>query len=423
MLKLRSVKTKVIGSILGIIIFFGAFASVATYFISKNIMSEVTKDDALVATTIQAHETKQVFNHSQDLVKTIATQHNVVGMLEDPTGDDLDHVINHGLLYDFNIADMYSAIYLMDKDGLTVASTDERFIGKNYSFRDYFKEAVSGESFTDVAVGVTSGKLGYYFSHPILSSDGQIIGVAVAKLKPEAIHETISDQVLDNRKIMLVDSYGVVIFSNDEKKLFCSLGQLPESVLSEITENKRYANEEIRALDYSEVLDELDSLDGSKTFEVSDKIDNEEELLSVARIGDLDFYIVGEMDLEIVESFATKSAHTITAFVVFAAIFAGVIISLLITRLSRPLSDLTQAAEDISAGNLKTRVEIRSEDEIGKLAEAFNEMINQLVSSREHVEEQVKERTEELEKLNQSMVGRELKMVELKKEIKKKNEN
>lgn len=116
-----------------------------------------------------------------------------------------------------------------------------------------------------------------------------------------------------------------------------------------------------------------------------------------------------------------------------------------------PLMAIFQGVEKVKKGNLEVEVPIGSKTEIGELAATFNEMIKELKNSRESLEEaktvleikvqartkelrelaesldeKVKERTkdlqekiEELERFQRLTVGRELRMIELKEEIKK----
>ena len=66
--------------------------------------------------------------------------------------------------------------------------------------------------------------------------------------------------------------------------------------------------------------------------------------------------------------------------------FAGVLVLLLVVgvstfvsyRISRPMVKIAESAEKIRAGNFDTRIEIHSKDEIGKVAYAVNEMVDQL---------------------------------------------
>ncbi len=99
---------------------------------------------------------------------------------------------------------------------------------------------------------------------------------------------------------------------------------------------------------------------------------------------------------------------------------------------------LKHATMEVQKGNLDTVTEARSKDELGNLSTAFNAMIQEIKGSRKkleeysrELEEKVGERTKELEeskskledkiteleKFSKMSVGRELKMVELKKRI------
>ena len=78
-------------------------------------------------------------------------------------------------------------------------------------------------------------------------------------------------------------------------------------------------------------------------------------------------------------------------------------IAFVVTRLIRPLKDLTVVADRIAAGHLNETIDINSEDEIGKLASAFNKMTQVIVRNlRSEVEksdrliESVKEAIQQL---------------------------
>lgn len=59
----------------------------------------------------------------------------------------------------------------MDLNGSTVASSNrndpDSFVGENFSFRPYWKQAIGGTPATYMALGVTSGKRGVFYSHPV----------------------------------------------------------------------------------------------------------------------------------------------------------------------------------------------------------------------------------------------------------------
>jgi HAMP domain-containing protein/putative methionine-R-sulfoxide reductase with GAF domain len=75
------------------------------------------------------------------------------------------------------------------------------------------------------------------------------------------------------------------------------------------------------------------------------------------------------------------------------AVLAGVFVSHLLTQ---PVEHLRAGAEIIGAGNLEYRIQVDSQDEIGSLAQAFNNMAERLRGVVGGLERRVAERTEEL---------------------------
>jgi GAF domain-containing protein len=64
--------------------------------------------------------------------------------------------------------------------------------------------------------------------------------------------------------------------------------------------------------------------------------------------------------------------------------------------LARPVEHLRAGVEIIGAGNLEYRIQVDSQDEIGSLAQAFNDMAEQLRGVVGNLEQRVAERTREL---------------------------
>lgn len=85
-------------------------------------------------------------------------------------------------------------IYVMDANGICLAASNWRapdsFVGKNYGFRPYFKQALAGQTGRYIAKGVTSFKVGYYLARPV-TVGGKIRGVAVAKISFDALQSRL----------------------------------------------------------------------------------------------------------------------------------------------------------------------------------------------------------------------------------------
>ena len=67
-------------------------------------------------------------------------------------------------------------------------------------------------------------------------------------------------------------------------------------------------------------------------------------------------------------------------------ILLGVLLSYWVTaRVTRPVALLAQGAQQVAAGDWSARVDVRSRDEIGELARAFNAMTEQLLEQRDRL--------------------------------------
>ena len=88
-------------------------------------------------------------------------------------------------------------------------------------------------------------------------------------------------------------------------------------------------------------------------------------------------------------SFADRSAEAWKRYLVFSVITALVpnlvLVALVIRIISRPLRRLTEAAVDVAGGAYGTRVELKSNDEVGLLAASFNEMSRKMAEDIERL--------------------------------------
>ncbi|HZT29100.1 MAG TPA: ATP-binding protein [Bryobacteraceae bacterium] len=94
--------------------------------------------------------------------------------------------------------------------------------------------------------------------------------------------------------------------------------------------------------------------------------------------------LVGSSRREQVEM--ERFLRTIGFLVAGGGILLGVVISWWATaRVTRPVRALAAGAREVAGGNWSARVDVRSGDEIGALAEAFNQMTRQLAEQRDRL--------------------------------------
>lgn len=96
--------------------------------------------------------------------------------------------------------------------------------------------------------------------------------------------------------------------------------------------------------------------------------------------------IVGRRAFEqtiVEQNFVNRSLQTIAFAAVGAALVALLLGIFLARTLSKPLRELTLATRAVAEGNLEQSVPVRSKDELGQLAESFNQMNADLARSRD----------------------------------------
>lgn len=100
-------------------------------------------------------------------------------------------------------------------------------------------------------------------------------------------------------------------------------------------------------------------------------------------------------------------AQTIEFVFVGVSLALGVLLSIFIARsITRPVVTLQQAAHNIAEGDLTTRVEVKTRDEVADLASSFNLMVDNIRASNETIVRQknvLEEKNEELNTLAEDL--------------------
>lgn len=140
-------------------------------------------------------------------------------------------------------------IYLMRRDGITLAAsnwnTGASFVGKNFAFRQYFKQAMQGQLGRYYALGTTSKKRGYYFAHAVSDAAGEPLGVMVVKVDINTQEEQWKQESAD---FIVTDRDGVVFMSSEPAWRLHSLQPLSEATQTALYQNQRYDQQVIEAL-------------------------------------------------------------------------------------------------------------------------------------------------------------------------------
>jgi len=118
----------------------------------------------------------------------------------------------------------------------------------------------------------------------------------------------------------------------------------------------------------------------------------------VEYIPELDLYIASSIYVD--ELFEKSNSikvmiviYSLIAFIVFVFI-----IGILLKRMLKPVTKLTEITKKVAEGNYDEKIEIKGDDEIAELTKNFNIMLQKIKDSIKNLDKNVKERTKELEK-------------------------
>ncbi len=275
---------------------------------------------------------------------------------------------------------VFAEAFVTNKYGANVSQT-----AKTSDYRqddeDWWQMAMEkGLHVSDVQYDKSAGVYSTDIGIRIDDKDGNFIGAMKIVLNIEEVINILTSVALTekyhSRYFKLLNKDGKLIHVTKEKRDFEFLRDV--------------SNE-----DYAEKIKE------DEGYFINIESGEEEELFAFARSGGFkDFKGLGWIlivEHEIKEIFApVERLKNILKVISFAVTLFAILVGILISHsISKPIRKLIQATVKIGKGNIDTKVDIKSRDEIGALASSFNKMT-----------EDLKNTTTSIERLNKEIVER-----------------
>lgn len=291
----------------------------------------------------------------------------------------------------------YDVVYVIDRAGRCLAATDPTFIGQNYAFREYFQQSLQGHPYvSSILIGTTSGRPGIYFSNPVRSLGGTIVGVAVLKIKGQDIWAIVNAlQTGSLSDAFLIDEHGVIISHSDKSLLYHSLARLPPEKLKQIESDRQYGLNQIKSLEIPELARVM--VRAKQPGHTSYYLPSEQmrQMIGFAPL-DEEPWVLG-----VNKSIAQFSAplnrlmwqNSLSLLAVGA--IAAIVALFLARSIAKPLRVLTKAAKALVQEedfDTKKLIEAGSAtDDIGQLVRVFLEMSQEVKAREQKLKQQVKE--------------------------------
>lgn len=144
------------------------------------------------------------------------------------------------------------AIYVMDRDGLTLGASNWDqplgFVGKNFSYRPYFRAALHGQAGRFYGIGTSTSEAGYFIAQPVYrdgSARGAVAGVVAVKISLAEFERTWRSSA---DPIVLADRSGVIFLSNRPDWIYRSLRKLDAATVQELARTQQYLGRPIAPL-------------------------------------------------------------------------------------------------------------------------------------------------------------------------------
>ena len=145
-----------------------------------------------------------------------------------------------------------AAAYVIDHDGMTLAASNWRepqtFVGNNYAFRPYARDALAGGVGRFYGIGATTSQPGYFLAHPVsdpATPHGRPLGAVVLKISLDGFERTWA---ANDEPAALVDAAGVAFLSSQPAWKYRSLLPLSEAAHRRIAETQQYVGQRIEPL-------------------------------------------------------------------------------------------------------------------------------------------------------------------------------
>jgi methyl-accepting chemotaxis protein len=249
-----------------------------------------------------------------------------------------------------------SPIVVTGGNGTQIARSDNAML-TNVSDRNFFKLAMKGqeEVVSEVLVSKDNGHLISVLAAPVKGSNGNVTGVIQGTIELSILNEFVKGLSKDNITVYILDREG--------------------KLLAHPTKNLQKPEERIDLTNFDFVKRGLSGGSGAEEL----TMDNKKMLVSYMENQKSGWLICTEIPYSDAIAQSVKEAMYISFIGIFLILITGGIAFVLAGIAIKPISALVSAAKSIAEGNLAIKkIELKSKDELGLLAEAFNSMVSNL---------------------------------------------
>lgn len=364
----KSLKGKIILPLVGSLII--AFVVLITIIstlnsrsVEKNTIEQSNATMESTALTIESY-----FTQYKNGMELLATNDNLLAASQasiDSKKLQVDQIYNILLPYT-TIYDGVLSTYIGLEDGSTIIAPDNK-VPENYDPRErpWYKDAVKakGAVWSEPYVDAFTGEKVITISKPIYNGKNELLGVVSTDLSLAYLIETINamDPGYKGNVILISSSGNAIVHKKLQDK--------------NVFEEPSYS-----------FLSNM-----SKDDQSSHSKDLGKQLLVYQQVEGLNWIVGALYDQKNIQALATTTTKVLVTTAIVVLIFMVGIILFILSRIIAPIYKLEQSANQIATGDLTIDIHTTKEDEIGRLTNAFGEMIDKTGGTLKNVQTSVQQ--------------------------------
>lgn len=367
-----SVRWKIISIVLLIIILgLGTLASSTYVTVTSKTKKSVINNSKIIANQISTNIESFLNEYEKSILK-MANDEDVLDYNKNSVihNDKADKKYRKQLKDYLSIYDKAESIYFTDGKKIIVEPHFEGVFSVDSSSQIWYTESLKNPDevvWSPPYVDAATGKFAISGSKAVVVND-TFVGVLAVDILLDSITELVSStQITYGGYPVIFDSSGTAIVHP-----------------SKVGENLSDEN-------YIDKI--LNSEETTNVFNTN--IDNKDSILIYEKIPNLDWTVAIIYDADALNVNASDINKTIIFISIMIAVVTSVILYFFITKIITPIYNITDLMGEVSNGDLTVHANIKRKDEIGVLANHFNEMIDHMKNiigviqdSSNHVEDQ-----------------------------------
>lgn len=404
-----------------ITIMFVVFSSVMIFigailvYVSSNTVKDQIYSYLHSSSRARAEHIRTYLKDEKEAAKLLAAASVYRDFLLNPSSPVIKDKIDKRLERTMSIDPHTFEVFILDKKGIVVASSDKSSEGSDKSNDLYFTEAQKDTYIKDVYYSESIDKITYSVSSPIFNDDNSLLGVSVIRYDPSGFYGVVYDEnglgATEENFLVDKDSYFI------SPSLFLGESAILKQKVETPNTQQCFSSDEINYVSkygYSGLKEYL----GNKVIFENKDYRGVDVIAAHEYIPETGWCLVTKVDA----SQLLISLSQLTTTIIY--IFTGTIITwlllmvIILNRMTKPMIKLNDLVKVAIAGNYNMKSNNKSKDEIGVLSRNFNLLMQTIINTRSDIEKQVKDQTTDIIKKDQELQSRQLAVLNILDDVK-----